>query len=128
MDEGTADYWAAVVLGTPDIYSWQHVAESMDDRDITVGAEAHHRRLCTQCNPHRNGNIWASALWDVRSMLEDHMTDLLVMKTLVLFSKVGSKVPAPALSNGSRRTASRRPGHDVKADELLYQGKNRARC
>ena len=33
MDEGTADYWAAVVLGTPDIYNWQHVAESLDDRD-----------------------------------------------------------------------------------------------
>ena len=33
MDEGTADYWAAAVLATPDIYNWQHAAEGRGTRD-----------------------------------------------------------------------------------------------
>ena len=33
LDEGTADYWTAVLLETPDIYRWQHAAHAPEHRD-----------------------------------------------------------------------------------------------
>jgi hypothetical protein len=130
MDEGTADYWAAVVLETPDIYNWQHVAEGTDDRD---NRDLRGPRTTDDYDrggdPHRNGNIWASALWDVRTALGPHPTDLLVMKTLVLFGKVGpSGTSASAIAQQIEQKDELRDGLAtfLKADEALNQGKNRA--
>lgn len=131
MDEGTADYWAAAVLDTPDIYNWQHAAEGKDDKD---NRDLRGPRTTDDFeqggDPHRNGNIWASALWDARSALGAHETDLLVMKWLVLCGKIG-----PAGSSQSeieQQMGQKDEMKDglailLKADEALYQGKNRIR-
>jgi hypothetical protein len=130
MDEGTADYWAAVVLETPDIYNWQHAAEGRNDRD---NRDLRGRRTTDDFDrdgdPHRNGNIWSSALWDVRTALGVRETDLLVMKMLVLFSKVGPEgSSANAIAQKIEQKDELRDGlaQLLKADEALYRGRNRA--
>jgi hypothetical protein len=130
MDEGTADYWAAVVLETPDIYNWQHVAEGQDDRN---NRDLRGPRTTDDYeqggDPHRNGNIWASALWDVRTALGNHLTDLMVMKALVLCGKVGPEgISASAIEQQIGQKDEMRDGLAMllKADEALNQAKNRA--
>ena len=107
MDEGTADYLTAVILETPDIYHWQHAAEGRNDRD---NRDLRGRRTTDDFDrdgdSHRNGNIWASVLWDTRSVVGAQETDLLVMKMLVLFGKVG---PA-GTSSGRHRGADAAEG------------------
>lgn len=89
LDEGTSDYWAAVLLATPDIYDWQQAARGLDhpeNRDLrgqrTTDTFERDR------DPHLSGNVWSSALWDVRRALGPRTADLVVMKTLVLFGRV----------------------------------------
>jgi len=131
MDEGTADYWAAAVLETPDIYNWQHVAEGKNDKD---SRDLRGRRTTDDFDPdgdpHRNGNIWASALWDVRAELGAHPTDLLVMKMLVLFGKVGPEGSSDAaIAQQMAQKDELRDGLAMllTANEMLNQGKYRAR-
>jgi hypothetical protein len=131
MDEGTADYWAAVVLDTPDIYSWQHAAEGKDDRD---NRDLRGPRTTDDFDrggdPHRNGNIWASALWDVRSALGGHATDLLVMKWLLLCGTVGPEGTGEStIQQQIEQKNELRDGLAIllQADEALYQGKHRSR-
>jgi hypothetical protein len=131
MDEGTADYWAAVVLETPDIYNWQHAAEGRNDRD---NRDLRGRRTTDDFeldgDAHRNGNIWASALWDVRAALGGHETDLLVMKFLLLCGQIGPAGTSDgAIDDQMGQKDEMKDGLALllKADDALYQGKNRAR-
>jgi hypothetical protein len=129
MDEGTADYWAAVVLETPDIYNWQHAAEGLKDRD---NRDLRGRRTTDDYDPsdeHRNGNIWSSALWDTRAALGTHETDLLVMKMLLLFATTGTAGASErVIQEQMEQKDEMRDGLAMmlKADEALNQGKNRA--
>jgi hypothetical protein len=129
LDEGTADYWAAAILETPDIYNWQHAAEGLSDRD---NRDLRGRRSTDDFDldgdAHQNGNIWASALWSVRRALGNRVTDLLVMKMLVLFSKVGPEgSDARAIEKKIEQKDELRDGLAMllKADGALHQGKNR---
>ncbi|MCX4790806.1 hypothetical protein OG369_33010 [Streptomyces sp. NBC_01221] len=65
LDEGTADFLAAVLLGTPDIYGWHRgLIPPWDPRRRQLDA-----RWTTACmcpgngRAHANGTVWASALW-----------------------------------------------------------------
>jgi hypothetical protein len=70
VEEGTCDYLAAAMLGHPDIYGWhrRHLPVTDPRRrclsapwtmaDFQGGHEA---------DPHTDGAIWASALWEARS-------------------------------------------------------------
>ncbi|GAA2502328.1 hypothetical protein [Terrabacter carboxydivorans] len=69
IEEGTCDYLAAVLLGTPDIYGW-HRGDRSD-------ADPRRRRLDTvttmaafrggrDVDPHLDGTVWATALWSAR--------------------------------------------------------------
>ena len=69
LDEGTADYLAAIMLGTPDIYGWH--------RGGTPPAAQARRRLDGawtmaafrgghDTDPHLDGTVWAAALWSAR--------------------------------------------------------------
>jgi hypothetical protein len=95
MDEGTADYWAATLLGTPDIYQWHRASEAVEaatNRDLSGPRTT--ADFIQGGNPHLNGNIWASALWDLRVALGlPRATDLLVMKMLLLAGGVGPSNP-----------------------------------
>ena len=131
MDEGTADYWAAAILATPDIYNWQHAAEGRSDpenRDLTGPRTTD--AFDPNGDPHRNGNIWASALWDVRRALGPRDTDLLVMKALLLCSQVGpSGSGDSAIQRVMEQKDELRDGLAmlIKADKELHGGQHRDR-
>jgi hypothetical protein len=69
LDEGTADYLAATLLGTPDIYGWHRI-------HMPPTAQARRRlngpwtmaafRGGHDTDPHLDGTIWAAALWSAR--------------------------------------------------------------
>ncbi len=97
LDEGFADYWAASMLRTPHIWAWhqRHDSEyvhprslvstvTMSDFDYSPGADAH-----------KNGTIWAAALWDFGKKLGSRETDglqrvdLLVLRSLTILGRIG---------------------------------------
>jgi hypothetical protein len=91
LDEGFCDYWAASLLGTPHIWALHHLHND----------EVVHPRSLVSCqtmadfdekpsaDPHRNGTIWAAALWDLRLRSSatrgdgGRWADLLVLKCLL---------------------------------------------
>ncbi|HEV2016803.1 MAG TPA: CapA family protein [Gemmatimonadaceae bacterium] len=98
MDEGTCDYWTAVMLDTPHIWACHRRHDdnerhsrslssrmTMDDFDDGPGAD-----------PHFNGTIWGAALWDFRSHLRDTVpdgarrADLIVVHALILIGGLGA--------------------------------------
>jgi hypothetical protein len=90
LDEGTADYLAAVLLDTPDIYGWHRasIASSRQDRrrlDV-VRTMAEFRGGSDQ-DPHTDGTVWASALWAARCAVaavdEPHAFDEIVLDALI---------------------------------------------
>lgn len=73
IEEGTCDYLAAVLLGTPDIYGWhRHDRPDADprrrrlDTPITMAAFRGGRDV----DPHVDGTVWATALWSARRSWE----------------------------------------------------------
>src|SRR5262249_51907320 len=99
IDEGTCDYWAATVLGTPHIWYWhrRHDGEEVHPRSLLSSVTMADYDSSRGADPHANGTIWAAALWDLRCRLSAsagealgaRAADLLVLKTLLL---LGSKV------------------------------------
>jgi poly-gamma-glutamate capsule biosynthesis protein CapA/YwtB (metallophosphatase superfamily) len=130
LDEGTCDYWAATMLGTPHIWAW-HLAhtdtdphprsltskKSMADYDHTRGAD-----------PHLNGTIWASALWDLRTAWSERdpdgarHTDLLLLQALLVIGKlIGDKhPPTPKSIREARASYSVGLAALLHADETLF--------
>jgi hypothetical protein len=91
LDEGTADFVAAVLRGTPDIYGWHrgHVPRTQQRRRCLDGcwtmADYHGGSLR---DPHTDGTVWASALWAARTALESRgyqgpLFDGVVVRALV---------------------------------------------
>jgi len=95
LDEGTADYWTAVMLHSPDIYEWHDAAvELADSGNRNLSGLRTTADFIQNGDPHKNGNIWSSALWDLRQAMNNgHNTDLLVMKALVLMGQIGPENP-----------------------------------
>jgi hypothetical protein len=130
MDEGTADYWAAVLLETPDIFNWQHVAEDIDDRDNRDLSGPRTTRNFTR-EEHRDGNIWSSTLWDVRKALGARPADMLVMKTLVLLGRIGPELTKPDDASRQAKIELKDELREglamvLEADKALYDGTNRS--
>lgn len=113
LDEGTSDYLAAVLLGTPDIYGWhrggipssQPARRRLDGRltmaDFSGGRGA---------DPHADGSIWAGALWALRSTAARRGTDPSAVDRVVLHGlervgSSGSDEPPAELCRRRRRFA-----------------------
>ena len=135
MDEGTCDYWAATMLGTPHIWAWHHrhdevqthrrsltSAKTMTDFDSSPGAD-----------PHANGTIWAAALWDLRARLVHRhaegvrRTDLMVLKALLLMGTIDGEEQPPTVKTTSRARESFAVGLAalLEADAVLYTNQHR---
>ncbi len=71
MDEGTCDYFAAVMLGSPHVWAWhrRHDEGVVHERSLwsrkTMRDFDHDPRV----DAHSNGTIWGAALWDLRADL-----------------------------------------------------------
>jgi hypothetical protein len=69
LDEGTADLFTAIMLGTPDIYGWHRGAvpewdqrrRKLDPRWTMAHFHGGHGQ-----DPHADGTVWASACWSAR--------------------------------------------------------------
>ncbi|MBD2729140.1 M36 family metallopeptidase [Nostoc sp. FACHB-892] len=132
LDEGTCDYWTAVMLNSPDIYEWQRADEKLTDKsNRNLSGPRTTANFVQDGDPHENGNIWSSTLWDLRQAIGDgRKTDLLVMKTLLLFGEIEADNPK------AKRKIRRNEKIDQKdefrdglakilqADELLYNKVN----
>jgi hypothetical protein len=73
LDEGTADFVCAVMLGTPDIYGWHraHVpSTSQARRRLDAGWTMAVFRGGSDVDPHTDGTVWSSTLWGARCAVE----------------------------------------------------------
>lgn len=135
LDEGTSDYWAATMLGTPHIWAWHHRHDDQEvhprslistktivDYDPSPGADAH-----------ANGTIWAAALWELQTRLGAtesdgvRRTDLLVLKALLLMGQLLGHQRELTVISVRRARASYAGGLRalLRADELLNAGRHR---
>lgn len=130
MDEGTCDYWAAAMLGTPHIWYWhrRHDAEEIHPRSLSSSrtmADYDYRR---GADAHTNGTIWGATLWDLRRRISEHpgdgtlVSDLLVLQALLL---LGRRVPADEEPRIRAIRRCREPFSAglaalLEADDILY--------
>ena len=96
IDEGTCDYWAAAMLGTPHIWAWhqRHDEQKIHPRSLSSSKTMADYDSGPKADEHLNGTIWGAALWDLRTQLAATMpdgsrqADLLVLKALLLIGKL----------------------------------------
>jgi len=95
IDEGTCDYWAATMLGTPHIWAWHqaHNDRVVHPRSLTSKKGMSDYDHDRSADPHLNGTIWGAALWDLRAALSERepggarQTDLLLLQALLFIGK-----------------------------------------
>jgi hypothetical protein len=130
MDEGTCDYFTAVMLGTPHIWALhrRHDAIETHRRSLVSKKTMNDFDPAPTADPHANGTIWGAALWDLRSRLVEkegieggRYADMLVLKALILMGRLGLDRPEPTVA--SLRHARERFGAGLSAllvaDEIL---------
>jgi hypothetical protein len=136
LDEGMCDYWAAAMLETPHIWAFhqRHDREQIHPRSLgssrTMADYAHRRGA----DPHANGTIWASALWDLRRQLSAiepdgaRQSDLLVLGCLLGLGRRTDEPVASAVKSARRARRDFATGLRalLEADELLSGGRRRA--
>src|SRR6267378_4718501 len=71
MDEGTCDYWAGTMLGTPHIWILhrRHDNQEIHARSLTSRKTMTDFDAGARADPHSNGTIWGAALWDLRTQM-----------------------------------------------------------
>jgi hypothetical protein len=107
MDEGTCDYWAATMLGTPHIWILhrRHDDQEIHARSLTSGKTMTDYDAGARADPHSNGTIWGAALWDLRTQMSAmasdgaRKTDLLVLKALLLMGKLTPRWQETSVAN-----------------------------
>jgi hypothetical protein len=135
VDEGTCDYWAATMLGTPNIWAWhlRHDEQVTHPRSLSSSKTMVDFDTSPTADAHANGTIWGAALWDLRTRLGQsepegvRQTDLMVLKALLLIGRLPKES-----SDASVRAIRRVRGSYVvglamllRADELLNAGRYR---
>jgi hypothetical protein len=126
IDEGTSDYFTAVMLGTPHIWAWHqpaHHPRNLASRKTMAayddGAEA---------DPHANGTIWAATLWSLRNRVAaPRQFDRLVLAALLLIGSVAC-APSQGRSLARRIRSSFATGLSalLRADQLLTDSRYQA--
>ena len=135
MDEGTCDYLAAAVLGTPHIWAWhrRHDRVEVHPRSLVSRKTMRDFHPGPGADPHANGTIWGAALWDLRARLGAdgaacrRRADLLVLRGLLLVGRPGGREAEPT----ARAARASRRGFPVglaallRADEVDHRGRHR---
>src|SRR5262249_2791760 len=75
LDEGVCDYWAAAMLSTPHIWCWhqRHDDEQIHPPSLSTASRMADFDRRPTADPHANGTIWGTALWDMRRALSAEM-------------------------------------------------------
>ena len=132
MDEGTSDYWAAVMLGTPHIWAWhrRHDDVSVHRRSLTSPITMADYDHSDEADPHVNGTIWAASLWAFRLGLQaaapegtdaGRLADRIVLQALVLIGRIHKEDrPATCRARSRFRTGLRKL---LEADHLISGGR-----
>jgi hypothetical protein len=134
MDEGTCDYWAATMLGTPHIWI---LHRRHDDHEVHVRSLTSRKTMAdyvtgARADVHANGTIWGAALWDLRTQMAAKQpdgirkTDLLVLKALVLMGKLTPRWQETSVTNVRlvRKTFDVGLTSLLLADEQLNRSQN----
>jgi hypothetical protein len=107
MDEGTCDYWAATMLGTPHIWILhrRHDDQEIHVRSLTSSKTMADYETGARADVHANGTIWGATLWDLRTQMSAmepdgiRKTDLLVLKALLLMGNLTPRWQEPSVTN-----------------------------
>jgi hypothetical protein len=134
IDEGTCDYFAATMLGTPHIWAWhlRHDDEVVHPRSLSSSKTMADYDMSPRADAHANGTIWAAALWDLRTQLgcteADGMrrTDLMVVQALLWLGQLvdtGSGETVRAIRR-LRKSFQIGAAAMLLADKLLHSGRH----
>lgn len=134
LDEGTSDYWAASLLGTPHIWAWhrRHDAQEVHPRSLVSRKTMADFDSGPDADPHENGTIWGAALWDLRTRLTKRSpegarrSDLLVLKSLLLLGTLTAPagIPCRKVTRRLRNSFDTALACLRQADELLFDGEH----
>jgi len=135
IDEGTCDYFAATMLGTPHIWAWhlRHDDEVIHPRSLVSSKTMADYDTSPAADAHANGTIWAAALWDLRTQLGrieadgGRRTDLMVVQALLLLGQL-MDTSSERTVNELRRLRKRfeiGAAAVLQADEALHSGRHR---
>jgi hypothetical protein len=135
IDEGTCDYLAATMMGTPHIWVWhlRHDDEVIHPRSLSSSKTMADYDSSAKADAHANGTIWAAALWDLRTQLsrteEDGVrrTDRLVVLALLLLRQLVDRSGEESVSGirRLRRSFGIAAASMIQADEMLHSGRHR---
>ena len=135
MDEGTCDYFAATMLGTPHIWAWhlRHDDEVIHPRSLVSSKTMADYDTSPAADAHANGTIWAAALWDLRTKLRRieadgvRGTDLMVVQALLLLGQLRDTSGEKTVNELRRLRKRFETGAAamLQADEVLYAGRHR---
>lgn len=136
IDEGTCDYWAAAMLGTPHVWAWHHRHDeyAIHRRSLLSAKTMADFDGCPDADPHANGTIWGAALWDLRTHMEAtepdgaHLADRLLVQALLLLAQRRADASAGGARQIQRARASFASGLNalLEADAMLYGGRYHA--
>ncbi len=130
IDEGTADYWSAVMLESPHIGVWFRLENEngFHRRNLVSDKTMEEFDSRSTADPHTNGTIWATTLWDLRQKVgkdSGRMVDKLVLQALLLIGSLkGQTIKETAYLRSNLDTVL---DSLIEADQILYQGKNRSK-
>ena len=122
IEEGTCDYWAASLLGTPHVWAWhrRHDERFPHRRHLGSAKTMHDYDARPAADPHANGTIWAAALWALRARLSPVdgplAVDLLVLQALLVLG--GLPVRRTSFQSGLAAL--------LHADDVLNAGRHRS--
>jgi hypothetical protein len=136
LDEGTSDYWAASLLGTPHVWVFnkRHDGHEVHRRSLSSPKTMADYEEGPSADPHANGTIWAAALWDIRrELLQSERdgargADLLVLACLRRLGQIRADEGPGRIAN-LRRVRSRfatAAAALLEADAWLYDGAHAA--
>ncbi|HYY72622.1 MAG TPA: M36 family metallopeptidase [Candidatus Bathyarchaeia archaeon] len=134
IDEGTCDYWAAAMLGTPHIWAWhrRHDEQEIHPRSLSSSKTMADYDYRPEADEHLNGTIWGAALWDLRTRFAanepdgSRKSDLLVLQALLLLGKLTGPQDNKERDWLLRMRTNFGAGLAVllQADDLLNAGRN----
>ncbi len=129
LDEGTSDYWVGTMLDTPHIWAWHRASSPGVEhrRDLRSSRTVADIDPQPDADPHLNGTIWASALWDLRVHFSStdvggvRMSDRLILQAMLVMGHE-EKLSTHQRKHSVQAAFSEGLSALLMADETLFSG------